>query len=364
MSLRDSIYHTSSSRLSSMPKTLPAAATPASSPNTAKTSSRQETEDKAKGLVTKTLAAIGRSNGANMPYGAGTTIGSAGVAALTLGRVAYDDGPIQVMGETTFLEARARTYHTKTGFGAEAQAGLFRSEYGFKSNLPLAQTSGGHELLGFGVEAKAEVFVGAQVNTYAGAGTKNGIPVAEASVSAFVGARAGIFSAAEVRVAGIGMRVNASAQAWAGAQGSASVTASPTGLSAEVEGFAGAEANVSASASIGGIGISAEGDAYAGVGGKAGISIGYKDGDIKIEAELGGAFGVGVGTELGASINLDQLLGDGAAFLGTASDLLNNGTQSAGDAANSAGQEVKDAVDAAAQAATQAVDAVMDFFGF
>jgi hypothetical protein len=373
------LYQSSYSDLQSFTKDQFRATIPVTNPAAAKTSSKQSdekttTDDKAKDLVTRALASLAQPNSANQIYGAGDTLGSVGVAYRTFGQVNASDGHGQVAGETTFLEARARTYQTKIGYGAEAQAGLFRSGYGVKFDASLAK-KGDHELFGVGVQGTEEEFVGAQVNAQAGAGTKKGLPSAEAGVSAFAGARVVVTAGGEVRVLGLGLRAGGQADAWAGAQGSASVSASAAGVSAEVEGFAGAEASASGTASFAGIGITAEGDAYAGAGGKAGISIGYNNGTISVEAELGAALGVGAGGEIGVGVNLDQLVGDGEAFLGTMESLFDSGaqaaTQAASDAGQTAGNIVQDAEHAAGQTgqalvngAEQAVDAVASFFGF
>src|SRR5262249_54245611 len=137
---------------------------PVTNPSATKTSSKdttaQNADDKAKAAVTKMLASISGPNSANRPYGAGDTIAEGGVAYKTIGQVRVSNGKGEAGGEITFLEARARTYKTKTGVGAEAQAGLARIEYGAKWDSALAQTSGGHELFGVGGSVKGEGFVG------------------------------------------------------------------------------------------------------------------------------------------------------------------------------------------------------------
>src|SRR5262245_26468223 len=81
MSLTDSIYKTSSSRLNVVVHEKDTARIPVTDPTKAHTvTSKKETEAKAKELVTKTLASISLPNAANRPYGTGTTINSTGDA--------------------------------------------------------------------------------------------------------------------------------------------------------------------------------------------------------------------------------------------------------------------------------------------
>lgn len=324
---------------------------------------KQLTEEQRQEIVTRMLASTSKPNGANRPYGTGETIGSAGVAVVKTGQVNHEFEHGFVAGETTFLEARARTYHTKTAVGAEAQASLVRVEYGAKGSVPLVQ-AGETEIVGAGGYARGEVFVGAQGNAQAGAGMKGILPYAAASAAGFAGARVVVTAGGEVRLLGVGLRLDGEGHAWAGAQGSAEASISPTGIKAGVEGFAGAEAGVSGTASIGGIGVSGEANAYAGAGGKAGVAIGLtEDGEITVSAELGGAVGVGAGAGLSVSIDTDQLIEDGANLFKTASDLASQAADGIGEAMESAGEAAEDTAETVAETAGDVVDAVGDAVG-
>jgi len=119
------------------------------------------------------IMAFGRPNGANRAYGGGETITSTTTGATgKAGEINYQSGGGAVVGQTTFLEGRARTYQARTTIGAEAQASLVRAEYGAKWDGSLV-TVDGREILGAGAFVNGEGFAGAQANAEAGAGSRD-----------------------------------------------------------------------------------------------------------------------------------------------------------------------------------------------
>lgn len=332
-------------------------------PKDDKSAPKELTEKDKQKIVTRMLASAAKPNGANRPYGTGKTIDSAEVVGDKVGQVRIESENGYIVGETALLEARARTYKTKTHIGAEAQAGLIRAEYGGKGSVALVK-AGDTEVIGAGVYGKGEFFVGTQVNTQAGVGMKGILAFAAASAAAFAGARVVVGAGGEIRIVGVGVRVDGKGQAWAGAQGSAEVSVTPTGVKAEVEGFAGASAGVSGTASVAGIGVSGEADAYAGVGGKAGFGVGMTDeGDIVFSANAGGALGVGAGAGIEVSIDTDQFLKDGEKFLATAGQLAEGAGEAAQDTAESVADTAGDIVDAAGEVVEDTAEAVGDAVG-
>lgn len=160
----------------------------------------------------KILESSRSNNRANQAYGRGDTFQSAEAAVKRLGEFKYEGDTVQGAGGIAILEARARTYGTKTSRGAEAQASIFRAEYGGKYDQSFVTVGDGHEIVGAGAKGNLELFLGAQSKAEAGFATKHGLPYAYAGVYAFAGARAMANAAVEGRLLGVSL---GALKAWA-----------------------------------------------------------------------------------------------------------------------------------------------------
>lgn len=316
-------------------------------PNSGKTTTRTDSD-----ATNKILEQTRGKNKANQTYGKGTTFASREVAVARLGKVAFENGPVKAGGEVAVLEARARTYGTKTSRGAEAQASVARLEYGFAYSDSYARV-GQSELIGAGAKGNVEGFLGAQVKAEAGVDTKKGIPYAYAGAYAFAGARVSASGEVEVRVAGAGTRAQGDAYAWAGAQAQAEVTANPTGVHAEAGAFAGASAGVEGKLSFMGIGIGASAEASAGIGAQAGFDAGYdaKDHEIKLGFDAGAALGVGGGYGVDVAVDLDELIGDAGKVAETAGAVAGEVAETVSGLVEDGAEAVGNAVEAGSEAA-------------
>ncbi len=206
----------------------------------------------------------------------GPTIGAASLAAALATGVGVLSGDRQLSATRSFFR------------GAEAGA----------------STSGTSH--GVGYRGAAQVRAGVGGEGHASAGIKDGALVAGVGGSAFAGIAASVNGSLDYGIA----HADGKADAFAGAQADADAKGhvGRDGVSAEAGGsaFAGAKASVEGHADVGGVGVGGGASAMAGAGVVARGEVKLTASDVKVNADLGAALGLGAEVHVSVEVNPEK----------------------------------------------------------
>jgi hypothetical protein len=310
----------------------------------------------------------GRGQGSVTGYGIGETTDSSETAVWKQGT--YHQGENhQAFAETAALEARARTFKTELGVGAQAEANLFRASAGVTADKSLAKV-GDAEIVGASGYAESHFSVGARATAEAGVGIgKDGLPALRVGADVYTGALQENRAGGELRLMGIGVGAQGSTTLMAGAQANAEATLGVTGAKVSAGAFAGASAGASGTANVAGVGVSGSAEAWAGVGARLDADVGYKEGKLNFEFGIGAALGVGGATSVGFTWDLNKTVADGKRFVDNAGKLieaqaattaktLEGGAKEVGRAATTAAKQVEQGFKSVTKSAGNAVKSV------
>jgi hypothetical protein len=314
-----------------------------------------ETDAASKPKTSRTQA--GRGQGSVTGYGVGQTTDSSETAVWKEGTVHQGENH-QSYAEVAALEARARTFKTELGVGAQAEANLFRASAGVTADTSLAKV-GEAEIVGASGYAEAHFSVGARATAEAGAGIgKDGLPALRVGADVYTGALQENRAGGELRLMGIGAGAQGSTTLLAGAQANAETTLGLTGAKVSAGAFAGASAGTSGTASVAGVGVSGSAEAWAGVGARLDADVGYKEGKLNLEFGIGAALGIGGATSVGFTWDINKTVADGKRFVDNVGKLLDAQAAATAKTLESSAKDVGRAATAAASQVEQGLKSV------
>ncbi len=159
---------------------------------------------------------------------------------------------------------------------------------------------------GVGYQGAAQVRAGIGGEGHASAGIEGGALVAGVGGSAFAGVAASANGSLDYGIA----HADGKADAFAGAQADADAKGhlGRDGVSAEAGGsaFAGAKASVEGHADVGGVGVGGGASAMAGAGVVARGEVKLTASDVKVNADLGAALGLGAEVHVSVEVNPEK----------------------------------------------------------